>query len=141
MNFTTATTKTTETATKAREATEDATKAENPVARAAGAWSETIREAGKAIADSAAAIQDSNRQFAQSLIDQSFKQVEGQTVALHKLYTTLASHSAERRDAFRQLAREATAAYFGSLAAPVKFVRRGLNAAREAVRAQAPAEK
>jgi hypothetical protein len=136
MKPTMATTKTTESTTNAHEA-----KAENPITQAADNWSETIREAGKAFADSASSIQDSNVQFAQSIIDQSFKHVEGQTMALHKLYTTLASHSAERRDALRQLAREATSVYISSLAAPVKFARRGLTAARAAVRQQAPAKE
>jgi hypothetical protein len=113
---------------------------ENPVAQAASHWTETLREAGKSVAESAAAIQDSNMHFAQSLIDQGFKQVEGQTVALHKLYTTLSSHSAERRSAFRELAREAASAYVSTLAAPARLTRRGLDAVREAVAKQASAE-
>jgi hypothetical protein len=113
---------------------------ESPIAQAANHWTETLREAGKAVADSAAAIQDSNRHFAQSLIDQSFKQVEGQTVALHKLYTTLSSHSAERRSAFRELAREAASAYVSTLAAPARLTRRGFAAVREAVAKQTSAE-
>jgi hypothetical protein len=119
---------TTKTAPKA---TEEQT--ESPLNQAASHWTETLREAGKAVADSAAAIQDSNVQFAQTLIDQGFKQVEGQTVALHKLYSALASHSAERRSAFRQLAREAASAYVSTLAAPARLTRRGFDAVREAV--------
>ena len=138
-----ATTKTAETKTAETKTHEKHTEAqaESAVRQAADNWTETIREAGKTIADGASSIQDSNMQFAQSLIDQGFKQVEGQTVALHKLYTTLASHSTERRDAFRQLAREATSAYFSTLAAPVKFTRRGFAAAREAVRQQTASEE
>ncbi|HEV2236957.1 MAG TPA: hypothetical protein VGR57_09890 [Ktedonobacterales bacterium] len=125
----------TKTTTKASEE-----RAESPVAQAANHWTETLREAGKAVAESAAAIQDSNMHFAQSLIDQSFKQVEGQTVALHKLYTALSSHSAERRGAFRELAREATTAYVSTLAVPARFARRGFDAVREAVAKQSAAE-
>jgi hypothetical protein len=113
---------------------------ESPLNQAASHWTETLREAGKAVADSAAAIQDSNMQFAQSLIDQGFKQVEGQTQTLHKLYSSLASHSAQRRSAFRDLAREATSAYVSTLAAPVRLTRRGIDAVREAVARQASAE-
>jgi hypothetical protein len=109
---------------------------ESPLNQAASHWTETLREAGKSVIDSAAAIQDSNMQFAQTLIDQGFKQVEGQTVALHKLYSTLASHSAERRSAFRELAREAASAYVSTLAAPARLTRRGFEAVREAVTRQ-----
>jgi hypothetical protein len=132
-----ATTKTAENTTKAREtkaADEKEVKTESAVNQAANTWAETLREAGKTVAESASTIQDSNIQFAQSLIEQGFKQAESQTAALHKLYTTLASHSAERREAFRNLAREAAAASISSLGAPAKFTRRGFAAMREAVR-------
>ena len=65
---------------------------ESTFSQAASDWTETLREAGEALAKSATAIQDSNVRFAQSLVEQGFTQAEGQTVALHKLYTTLASH-------------------------------------------------
>ena len=69
-----------------------AEKAENEVVHAARAWTETLREAGKTVADSAIAIQDRNVHFTQSVVDQGLKQIEDQTAALRKLYGTLASH-------------------------------------------------
>ena len=129
---------TTATKTAAHKATEE--RGESLLNQAATHWTKTLRDAGKAVVDSAAAIQDSNMEFAQSLVDQGFKQVEGQTQTLHKLYTSLASHSAQRRSAFRDLAREATSAYVSTLAAPVRLTRRGFAAVREAVARQASAE-
>ncbi|HLZ23290.1 MAG TPA: hypothetical protein VKQ30_14320 [Ktedonobacterales bacterium] len=120
-----------DTKTKAQTSAEQ--KAENTVNQAATAWSETIRDAGKAVADSAVAMQDRNVQFAQSIIEQGFKQIENQTATLHELYTTVASQSEARRAAFRDLTREAAEAYIGLLASPAKLYRRVVEAARETV--------
>lgn len=115
--------------TKTQSAAEQ--KAEETVNQAASAWSETIRDAGKAVADSVVAMQDRNVHFAQSILEQGFKQVESQTAQLHKLYNTLAGQSDERRAAFRDLTREAASAYIDLLATPAKLYRRVVGAVRE----------
>jgi hypothetical protein len=102
------------------------------VTQAASAWTETLREAGHAIAESAVAIQNRNAQFTTSLVEQGFKQVEDQTKALHSLYTTVASQSDARRAALRELAREATSASVTILASPAKIYRRAFERVREA---------
>lgn len=107
-------------------------KAENKVNQAASAWTETLREAGQTIAESALAIQERNVHFAQSLVEQGFKQVEDQTATLHKLYTKVASQSDARREAFRDLAREAATAYAGLLMSPVRLYRRAVAYVRDA---------
>ena len=107
-------------------------KPENKVNQAASAWTETLRDAGQTIADSALAIQDRNVHFAQSLVEQGFKQVEDQTATLHKLYTKVASQSDARREAFRDLAREAATAYAGLLMSPVRLYRRAVAYVRDA---------
>lgn len=105
---------------------------ESAVAHAASEWADTLREAGKSVAESAVAMQDRNVQFAQSLVEQGFKQVEDQTKALHSLYTTVTSHSGARRAAFRELAREAVSASGAFLVSPARIYRRAIERVREA---------
>ena len=107
-------------------------KPENKVNQAASAWTETLRETGQSIAESALAIQERNVHFAQSLVEQGFRQVEDQTTALHKLYTKVASQSDARREAFRDLTREAAAAYAGFLMSPARLARRAIAYVRDA---------
>ena len=126
------------TKTKAQTTTEP--KAENEVMHAARAWTETLREAGKTVADSAIAIQDRNVHFTQSVVDQGLKQIEDQAATLRKLYANLASQSDERRAAFRQLAREAGEAYIGLLAAPARLARRAVERAQETAKQDAANE-
>ena len=114
--------------------------AENEVIHAARAWTETLREAGKTVAESATAIQDRNVHFTQSVVDQGLKQIEDQAAALRKLYASLASQSDERRAAFRQLAREAGEAYIGLLAAPARLARRAVERAQETAKQDAANE-
>jgi nitric oxide synthase oxygenase domain/subunit len=111
--------------------------AENEVIHAARAWTETLREAGKTVADSAIAIQDRNVHFTQSVVDQGLKQIEDQAATLRKLYANLASQSDERRAAFRQLAREAGEAYISLLGAPVRLARRAVERAQETAKQDA----
>ena len=126
------------TKTKAQTTTEP--KAENEVMHAARAWTETLREAGKTVAESATAIQDRNVHFTQSVVDQGLKQIEDQAATLRKLYANLASQSDERRAAFRQLAREAGEAYIGLLVAPVRLARRAVERAQETAKQDAANE-
>ena len=114
--------------------------AENEVIHAARAWTETLREAGKSVAESATAIQDRNVHFTQSVVDQGLKQIEDQAATLRKLYANLASQSDERRAAFRQLAREAGEAYIGLLAAPARLARRAVERAQETAKQDAANE-
>jgi len=125
-----------ETKTKAEAKAQSAAdqKQENKVSEAAGTWTETLRDAGKAVADSAVAMQDRNIHFAQSLIEQSFHQIESQTTTLHELYTTVASQSDARRTALRNLTREVASAYLGFLAAPVRLYRRAAETTEEAAK-------
>jgi hypothetical protein len=118
-----------ETKTKARTTAE--TKAENEMVQAARTWTETLREAGKVVADTAIAMQDRNMHFTQAVVDQGLKQIEDQTATLRKLYGTLASQSDARRAAFRHLSREAAEAYIGFLATPVRLARRAVETVRE----------
>jgi hypothetical protein len=117
--------------TKTKAQTTAEPKAENEVVDAAQTWTETLREAGKAVADTAIALQDRNVHFTQSVVDQGLKQIEDQTATLRKLYGTLAGQSDARRAAFRDLGREAAEAYIGFLTAPVKLARRSVEAVRE----------
>lgn len=125
-------------ATKPQETSEETTqtaeKAESAVNQAANAFGETLREAGKTVVDGAIAMQDRNAHFAQTIIEQGFKQVEEQTVALHKLYSAVASQSEARRAAFRDLGREAAAASFSLLMLPARRSRRVFESARETAR-------
>ncbi len=117
--------------TKTKAQTMAEPKAENEVAQAARTWTGTLREAGKAVADTAIAMQDRNVHFTQVVVDQGLKQIEDQTTTLRKLYGTLASQSDARRAAFRDLSREAVQAYIGFLATPVKLARRAVETVRE----------
>lgn len=118
-----------DTKTKAQTAAEP--QAENEIVQAARAWTETLREAGKAVADTAIAMQDRNVHFTQYVVDQGLKQIEDQTASLRKLYGTLSSTSDARRAAFRDLGREAAQAYKSFLATPVKLAQRAAETARE----------
>lgn len=128
-------------APKAHETVEEtiqaAEKAESAINQAATAFGETLREAGKTVVDGAIAMQDRNTHFAQTIIEQGFKQVEEQTVALHKLYSAVAGQSETRRAAFRDLGREAAAASFSLLTMPARRYRRVFESARETVRESA----
>jgi len=117
--------------TKTKTQTTAEPKAENEVAQAARTWTATLREAGKAVADTAIAIQDQNVHFTQLVVDQGLKQIEDQTATMRKLYGSLANQSDARRAAFRDLGREAVEAYIGLLATPVKFARRTFETVRE----------
>ena len=97
----------------------------------ASTWTETLREAAGTIADSAVALQDRNVEYAQSLIDQSFDQLESQTAKLHETVNTLLAQSAKRRAAFRNLVRETFAASVGAMATPTKFYREALKSVQE----------
>src|SRR5262249_51671330 len=105
-------------------------KAENEVMQAARSWTETLREAGKAAAEGAIAMQDGNVHFTQALVDQGLKQIEDQAATLRSLYSTLASQSDARRAAFRHLAREAAEAYLGVLSSPARVARRSAERAQ-----------
>jgi hypothetical protein len=97
----------------------------------ASTWTETIREAAGTIADSAVTLQDRNMQYAQTLIDQGFDQIESQTATLREAFNTLAAQSAKRRAAFRSLAREALGAYVSVLTSPRKFYDETIESVRE----------
>jgi hypothetical protein len=97
----------------------------------ASTWTETMREAAGTIADSAVALQDRNVQYAQTLIDQGFEQIEGQTATLREAFNTLAAQSAKRRAAFRHLVREAVGASVSVLASPRRFYEETLESVRE----------
>jgi len=127
--------------TKTKAQTTDEPKTENEVIHAARAWTETLREAGKTVADSAIAIQDRNVHFTQSVVDQGLKQIEDQAATLRKLYSNLTAQSDERRAAFRQLAREAGEAYIGFLYAPVRLARRAVERAQETAKQDAANEE
>jgi hypothetical protein len=108
------------------------TKSESQTLRdTASTWTETLREAAGTIADSAVALQDRNVQYAQTLIDQGFEQIEGQTATMREAFNTLAAQSAKRRAAFRSLAREAFSAYVSVLSSPRKFYEETLESVRE----------
>ncbi|MGZ3637870.1 MAG: hypothetical protein ACXVCX_08545 [Ktedonobacterales bacterium] len=115
-------------------------KAENEMVQAAREWTETLREAGKAVADTAIAIQDRNVHFTQYVVDQGLKQIEDQTASLRTLYGTLSSTSDARRAAFRHLGREAAQAYIGFLATPVKLAQQAAETVREAAKPDAGKE-
>lgn len=117
--------------TKTKAQTTAEPKVENEMAQAARTWTETLREAGKAVADTAIAMQDRNVHFTQAVVDQGLKQIEDQTATLRKLYGTLSSQSDTRRAAFRDLGREAAEAYISFLATPVKLARRTFDSVRE----------
>jgi hypothetical protein len=97
----------------------------------ASTWTETLREAAGTIADSAVALQDRNVEYAQTLIDQSFDQLESQTAKLHETINTLVAQSAKRRAAFRHLVRETFAASVNAMATPTKFYREALKSVQE----------
>jgi uncharacterized protein YdiU (UPF0061 family) len=97
----------------------------------ASTWTETLREAAGTIADSAVALQDRNVEYAQTLIDQSFDQMESQTAKLHETFNTLVAQSAKRRAAFRNLVRETFAASVSAMATPTKFYREALKSVQE----------
>ena len=97
----------------------------------ASTWTETIREAAGTIADSAVALQDRNVQYAQTLVDQGFEQIEGQTATLREAFNTLAAQSAKRRAAFRHLLRETFSASVSALTSPRKFYEETLESVRE----------
>ena len=115
-------------------------KAANEVVQAARTWTATLREAGKAVAEGAIAVQDRNVHFTQLVVDQGLKQIEDQAATLRKLYGTLASQSDDRRAAFRDLGREAAEAYIGLLAAPLKLARRAVATVRETTEQGAESE-
>jgi uncharacterized protein YdiU (UPF0061 family) len=97
----------------------------------ASTWTETLREAAGTIADSAVALQDRNVEYAQTLIDQSFDQLESQTAKLHETFNTLAAQSAKRRAALRHLLRDTFAASVSAMATPTKFYREALKSVQE----------
>src|SRR5215469_5278426 len=97
----------------------------------ASTWTETLREAAGTIADSAVALQDRNVEYTQTLIDQSFDQLESQTAKLHETFNTLLAQSAKRRAAFRNLVRETFAASVSAMATPRKFYREALKSVQE----------
>ena len=97
----------------------------------ASTWTETLREAAGTIADSAVALQDRNVEYAQTLIDQSFDQLESQTAKLHETFNTLAAQTAKRRAALRHLVRETVAVSVSAMATPTKFYREALKSVQE----------
>jgi len=112
----------------------------NEVVQAARAWTETLREAGEAVVDSAIAIQDRNAQFTQFVVDRGLKQIEDQAATLRTLNSTLADQSDARRATFRHLIREASEAYIGFLSLPVKFARGAVESAEETMKQAADSE-
>src|SRR5260370_35267788 len=109
--------------TKTKAQTTAEPKAENEVAQAARTWTETLREAGKAVADTAIAIQDQNVHFTPLVVDQGLKQIEDRTVTARKLYGTLASQSDGRPAASRDLGRDPVEADLARRAMPAQPAR------------------
>lgn len=97
----------------------------------ASTWTDTLREAAETLTDSAVALQDRNVEYAQSLIDQGFGQIESQTATLRETFNSLAAQSAKRRAAFRHMVREAMTASVSMLATPRKFYEETLESVRE----------
>src|SRR5579863_8920936 len=91
------------TSQRAKQAEAETERQAHAVRQAAGTWAETIQEAAGTIAESAIALQDRNVQFAQTLVDRGFTQIETQTATLHELVNKLYRQSPERRAAFRGL--------------------------------------
>jgi hypothetical protein len=107
------------------------TEGQQTLRETASTWTETLREAAGTIADSAVALQDRNVEYARTLIDQSFDQLEGLTAKLHETFNTLVAQSAKRRAAFRNLVRETFAASVSAMATPTKFYREALKSVQE----------
>jgi hypothetical protein len=107
------------------------TEGQQTLRETASTWTETLREAAGTIADSAVALQDRNVEYTQTLIDQSFDQLESQTAKLHETINTLVAQSAKRRAAFRNLVRETFAASVSVMATPTKFYREALKSVQE----------
>jgi hypothetical protein len=107
------------------------TEGQQTLRETASTWSETLREAAGTITDSAVALQDRNVGYAQTLIDQSFDQIESQTAKLHETFNTLAAQSAKRRAAFRHLIRETVAASVSALSTPRKLYQESLQSMQE----------
>ncbi len=101
---------------------------------AATELAQTLRETYQAMAQTAAATQERNTRFAQTLVEQGLAEIKGQAETTRVVFQKVAEQSEKQREAFETLAQESVEAYIDLFFAPLAFYQKGIEAAQEAMR-------
>jgi acyl carrier protein phosphodiesterase len=106
----------------------------NKINEATTELAQTLRETYQTVAQTAAATQERNAKFAQTLIEQGLAEMKGQAETTRVVFQKVAEQSEKQREALETLAHESVEAYIDLLFAPLAFYQKGIEAAQEAMR-------
>ena len=87
---------------------------------------QTTRDSFKAMIDHTVGLQERNVRFAQSVADDSIKELRRQAEANRTMTQEVVERAEKQRDAFQSLAKESLDAYMNFLYAPLSYYKEGL---------------
>jgi len=102
--------------------------------KAAEKLAHTTRDSYMTVMDHAVGIQERNVRFAQSVADDSIKELRKQAESNRDTTREIVERVENQRDAFQTLAEESLDAYMNLLYAPLSYYKEGLEAARKVTR-------
>lgn len=95
---------------------------------------DTTRDSFQTVVDHMVAMQERNVRFAQSVVDDSIKELRHQAESNRAMTQELLGRAEKQRGAFQTLAEESLDAYMDFLYAPFSYYREGLEVASKAAR-------
>ncbi len=102
--------------------------------KAAEKLAHTTRDSYMTVIDHAVGMQERNVRFAQSVADDSIKELRKQAESNRAMTREVVERVENQRDAFQTLAEESLDAYMNLLYAPLSYYKEGLEAARKVTR-------
>ena len=95
-------------------------------------FARTTRDSYMTVVDHAVSLQERNVRFAQSVADDSIKELRHQAEVTRTMTQEVVERAEKQRDAFQSLAEESLDAYMDLLYAPLSYYKEGLKAAKKA---------
>jgi hypothetical protein len=95
---------------------------------------DTTRDSFQTVLDHTVAMQERNVRFAQSVVDDSIKELRHQAESNRAMTQELLERVEKQRGAFQTLVEESVDAYMDLLFAPLSYYREGLEVASKAAR-------
>lgn len=95
---------------------------------------QTTKNSYMTVIDHSVALQERNVRFAQSVVDNSIKEMRQQAESNRALTQELVERAEKQRGAFQNLAKEGVDAYMDFVYAPFSYYKEGLEVAKKAVR-------
>ncbi len=102
--------------------------------KAAENLTHTTRDSYMTVMDHAVGIQERNVRFAQSVADDSIKELRKQAESNRAMTREIVERVENQRDALQRFAKESLDAYIDLLYAPLSYYKEGLEAAKKVTR-------